>query len=117
MTSSGSSRAWPNRRCTPCADRVEVGGAAIHDVAAAGLGEVGHVEAQHLGIELHAQVVADLAAESRDGDAVPDAEQAFHDRAHDDEQADDHERAEGRGGQPAMGGRGDPAKMLGAVRL
>ena len=31
------------------ADRVEVGGAAVHEVAAAGLGEVGHVEAQHLG--------------------------------------------------------------------
>ena len=44
------------------ADRVEVGRAAIHEVAAAGLGEVGHVEPQHLAVELHAQVVADDAA-------------------------------------------------------
>ena len=65
------------------ADRVEVGGAAIHEVAAAGLGEVGHIEPQHLAIELHPQVVADEVAEPRDDDAVPDAEHAFHDRAND----------------------------------
>ena len=95
------------------ADRIEVGRAAIHEVAAAGLGEVGHVEPQHLGVELHPQVVADLASEPRDGDAVPDSEQAFDDRAHDDEQADDQERAEGRRGQPAVSGRRDPAEVSG----
>ena len=80
------------------ADRVEVGRAAIHEVAAAGFGEVGHVESQHFGVELHAQVVADLAAEPGDGDAVPDSENSFHQRADDDENANGQQRAEWRGG-------------------
>ena len=41
------------------ADRVEVGRAAVHEVATALLGEVGHVEPEHAAVEVHPQIVAE----------------------------------------------------------
>ena len=86
-------------------------------IATAGFREVGHVESQHFGIELHPQVITDLAAQSRDNDAIPDAKQALHYRADDHEQADDHQRAERRSGEPAMSGGSDPEKTVGSCAI
>ena len=98
------------------ADVVDVGRAAIHEVAAARFGEVGHIEAQHAGVELLAQLVAD---ELRPGDETARhstrGTMPFDDGADEHEQAHDHERLERRVGHPAMGDGCDPAEPLGPL--